>query len=62
MFARCRAEGRTALGPFVTAGYPRMAITERLIPAIAAGGADFLEIGVPLSDPLADGATVQRTS
>ncbi len=62
MFARSRAEGRTALGPFVTAGYPRMAITERLIPAIAAGGADFLEIGVPFSDPLADGTTVQRTS
>ncbi|MBA2278392.1 MAG: tryptophan synthase subunit alpha [Chloroflexia bacterium] len=62
MFARCRAEGRTALGPFVTAGYPSMEICERLIPAIVEGGADFLEIGVPFSDPLADGTTVQRTS
>ena len=62
MFARCRAEGRTAIGPFVTGGYPRMEITERLIPAMVEGGADFLEIGVPFSDPLADGTTVQRTS
>jgi len=62
MFARCRAEGRTAIGPFVTGGYPRMEITERLITAMADGGADFMEIGVPFSDPLADGTTVQRTS
>lgn len=61
-FARRKAEGRTALMPFVTAGYPRMAITEQLIPALVAGGADLIEIGVPFSDPLADGTTVQRSS
>lgn len=61
-FARCKAEGRIALMPFVTAGYPHMAITEQTIPALVAGGADLMEIGVPFSDPLADGTTVQRSS
>jgi tryptophan synthase alpha chain len=61
-FAKCRAEGRIALMPYVTGGYPTLAQTETLIQAIVDGGADLLEIGVPFSDPLADGATVQFTS
>lgn len=61
-FTQCRSEGRAALIPFVTAGYPNLAMTEALVPAIVAGGADLLEIGIPFSDPLADGATIQRTS
>lgn len=61
-FARCKAENRTALMPFVTAGYPTMEITEKIIHAIVAAGADLIEIGTPFSDPLADGTTVQRTS
>ncbi|MGH2531247.1 MAG: tryptophan synthase subunit alpha [Thermomicrobiales bacterium] len=61
-FARAKAEGRIALLPFVTGGYPTMAQCERLIPALVEGGADVIEIGIPFSDPLADGATVQRTS
>ncbi len=61
-FARAKAEGRTALIPFVTAGYPSLVMTERLVPALVRGGADLVEIGVPFSDPLADGATVQRAS
>ncbi len=61
-FAAAKAEGRTALIPFVTAGYPNLAMTEQLIPALVRGGADLIEIGVPFSDPLADGATVQRAS
>jgi len=61
-FARAKAEGRTALMPFVTAGYPSLATSEALVPALVRGGADLVEIGVPFSDPLADGATVQRTS
>jgi len=48
--------------PFVTAGYPSLATSEALVPALVRGGADLVEIGVPFSDPLADGATVQRTS
>ncbi|MEZ4561202.1 MAG: tryptophan synthase subunit alpha [Thermomicrobiales bacterium] len=61
-FARARAEGRTAVIPFVTAGYPTPQASEDIALAIVRGGADLLEIGVPFSDPLADGATVQRTS
>src|SRR6478752_3552832 len=61
-FAKVRAEGRIALMPFVTSGYPNLAQTRVLVTAIVAGGADLIEIGVPFSDPLADGATVQRTS
>ncbi len=61
-FARVTAEGRTALMPFATAGYPSLAMTEQLVPALVRGGADLIEIGVPFSDPLADGATVQRAS
>jgi tryptophan synthase alpha chain len=61
-FAKARAEGRPAVIPFVTAGYPTPEISEAVALAIVRGGADLLEIGVPFSDPLADGTTVQRTS
>ena len=61
-FARCKAKGRTALMPFVTAGYPTMEITEKTIHALVDAGADLIEIGTPFSDPIADGTTVQRTS
>jgi tryptophan synthase alpha chain len=61
-FARCKAENRPALMPFVTAGYPTMDVTEQIIHAIVDAGADLIEIGTPFSDPLADGTTVQRTS
>jgi tryptophan synthase alpha chain len=62
VFARAKAEGRVAMMPFVTGGYPTMEQTERLIAAVVAGGADLIEIGVPFSDPIADGPTVQHTS
>jgi tryptophan synthase alpha chain len=48
--------------PFVTAGYPSPERSEDWVLALVRGGADIIEIGVPFSDPLADGATVQRTS
>jgi tryptophan synthase alpha chain len=57
-----RREGRTALLPFVTAGYPTMATCEATVHAMAEAGADGFEIGIPFSDPIADGPTVQRTS
>jgi tryptophan synthase alpha chain len=60
--ARAKAEGRPALVPFVTVGYPNLDMTEKLLPALVAGGADVIEIGIPFSDPIADGVTVQRTS
>jgi tryptophan synthase alpha chain len=61
-FARARLEGRTALMPFVTVGYPTPERSKEWVLALVRGGADIIEIGVPFSDPLADGATVQRTS
>lgn len=60
--AQARAAGRMALFPYLTAGYPEPAATERLALAMLAAGADGLELGVPFSDPMADGATLQRAS
>ena len=59
-FARLRDEGRTGLILYVMAGHPSLEVTERLIPALVEAGADAIELGVPFSDPLADGATVQE--
>ena len=60
--ARLRAEGRLGLIAYLTVGYPDVESTLRLVPALAAGGAAMVELGVPFSDPLADGATIQRAS
>ena len=61
-FAAAAADGRAALVPYVVAGYPDAATSLRVALAVADGGADLLEIGLPYSDPLADGATLQRAS
>jgi tryptophan synthase alpha chain len=61
-FARARDEGRLALVVYLTVGFPDRAATRDLLHAAVDGGADVIELGVPFSDPLADGATVQRAS
>ncbi len=61
-FARLRTEGRRALMPFLMAGDPSLADTARFLVHLAAAGADLLEIGVPFSDPIADGPTNQRAA
>lgn len=61
-FARARAEGRVALIPYAMAGYPDLAASEALAVALGKAGADVLELGVPFSDPQADGLTVQSAS
>jgi tryptophan synthase alpha chain len=61
-FAALRARGEKALVPFVTAGDPDLGVTEALLPALAAAGADAIELGVPWSDPVAEGPTIQRSS
>jgi tryptophan synthase alpha chain len=61
-FAAATAAGRIALIPYVVAGYPDAATSLRIALAAIDGGADLLEIGLPYSDPLADGATLQRAS
>ena len=61
-FGKARAEGRAALIPYVVAGYPDADTSLRIALAAADAGADLLEVGLPYSDPLADGATLQRAS
>jgi tryptophan synthase alpha chain len=61
-FADLRAAGRKALIPFVTAGDPEPGATVPLLHDLVAAGADLLEIGVPFSDPMADGPVIQRAS
>ena len=61
-FARLRAAGRTALIPYVTAGDPAPAITVPIMRSLVAAGADIVELGVPFSDPMADGPVIQRAS
>ena len=61
-FNRLRADRRTGLVTYVTAGDPTMARTREILLALAASGADVIEVGVPFSDPLADGPVIQRAT
>jgi len=61
-FAQARAEGRATFMPFWTIGYPDYDTSLAVIEALVASGADALELGVPFSDPLADGPTIQHAS
>ena len=61
-FARCRAEGRAALVTFVTAGDPTPADTAAILDALVEGGADVIELGMPFTDPMADGLAIQRAN
>ncbi len=60
VFADLRAHRRIGLLPFIPAGYPNLATTAALLPALQAGGASAIEIGIPFSDPIADGPTIQE--
>jgi tryptophan synthase alpha chain len=62
MFERASREGRRMLIPYVTAGYPSFGAFQSLLRTIAQAGADAIEIGVPFSDPVADGPTIQEAS
>ncbi len=57
-----KAAGRKALIPYITAGDPHPDLTVDLMHALVAGGADVIELGVPFSDPMADGPVIQRAS
>lgn len=61
-FERIRADGGRGLVAYVTAGDPSLERTAALLPALCEAGADVLEVGVPFSDPLADGPVIQRAS
>jgi tryptophan synthase alpha chain len=61
-FARLRDQGRAAFVPFVTYGDPEPTLTPQLLRALEEAGADLIELGVPFSDPMADGRILQRAS
>ncbi len=61
-FQNAKSQGRAAFIPYVTGGHPDMDACARLIKALDEGGADIIEIGVPFSDPVADGPVIQAAS
>ena len=61
-FALRRGRGQAALVPYVTAGHPERDVTPGLLRALSDAGADVIELGIPFSDPLADGPTIQGSS
>src|SRR2546428_10882736 len=61
-FAQLAARGRRAGTAYPTVGYPRLDVTPPLVEAAAESGADAIELGIPFSDPLADGRTIQAAS
>jgi tryptophan synthase alpha chain len=61
-FARLRERGEAAFVAYLTAGDPALDVTPDLLAALVAGGADVIELGVPFSDPMADGPVIQRAA
>jgi tryptophan synthase alpha chain len=62
LFERTRKEGRAALIAYVTAGDPSPERTAEIVAALERGGVDLIELGVPFSDPIADGPVIQRAA
>lgn len=61
-FRRCKAEGRAAFMPYFTLGYPTPELSVEIVCALAQAGAGLIELGIPYSDPLADGPTIQHST
>jgi tryptophan synthase len=61
-FAQCKKEGRSALVTYVTAGFPTAQETPDIMLSMEAGGADIIELGMPFTDPIADGPTIQTAN
>ncbi len=59
-FQRLQAQGRKALIPYIMAGFPRQGVTPELMHAMVQAGADVIELGIPFSDPMADGPVIQK--
>ena len=61
-FAQCKAESRAALVTYFTAGFPTVNETVDILLGLEAGGADIIELGLPFTDPIADGPTIQKSN
>jgi tryptophan synthase alpha chain len=61
-FERLRASGQTAIIPYLTVGYPDLDTIQQVVPDLVEAGASMIELGIPFSDPLADGVTIQQSS
>ncbi|APA12712.1 hypothetical protein SS1G_08114 [Sclerotinia sclerotiorum 1980 UF-70] len=61
-FAQCKKEGRSALVTYITAGFPQADDTVDILLGMEAGGADVIELGIPFTDPTADGPTIQKAN
>src|SRR5215510_7503037 len=61
LFVRLRSQNRKAFMPFVPAADPDLAFTAAALPAVASAGASLIELGVPFSDPIADGPVIQAS-
>ena len=57
-----KRQEHTALIPYITVGYPSIEATLKVVPLLASNGCDIVELGIPFSDPLADGTTIQKAS
>ena len=62
VFQQLKASGKKGLIPFVTAGDPEISETVKIMHALVESGADLIELGIPFSDPMADGPVIQRAS
>lgn len=62
VFEKCREEHRAALILYITSGFPDQETTRALLPVLAENGCDIIELGIPFSDPIADGPVIQRAS
>ncbi|MBN4064467.1 tryptophan synthase subunit alpha [Dehalococcoides mccartyi] len=60
-FEKAKTEGRIALLPYVTVGFPEMGLTTDIVRSLVEAGADVIELGIPFSDPLGDGPTIQAS-
>ena len=60
VFTKAKAEGRTVFIPYLSGGYPTKRDTVPLLLALEKAGADIIELGVPFSDPMADGSTIEK--